>query len=144
MSAAADRKARLLRRGATLARVLFAVLLAVVLTYALWPKLRLPQAGPLLEDGDVFWHIVAFAALTPPARAGWAGAGRVAASLALCAGGIELAQTVIPGRTGSLPDAAAGLVGIGLGLLATSALKAAALRLLGARNTADRGASGSR
>lgn len=142
--AAADRAARQLRLGAALARVLFAVLLAVVLTFALWPRLQLPQAGPLIEDGDVFWHIAAFAALTLPARAGWAGAGRVAAGLALCAGGVELAQTIIPGRTGSLPDMAAGLVGIGLGLLAASVLKAAARRLRAARNAADLRASRSR
>lgn len=96
-------------------RLAFGVVLALVTLIALIPG---PAGAPSLIGWDKLDHLAAFAALALLARAGWPGAGRpLTAGLLLVYGIVlEFAQAhPLVGRTASVSDIAADLIGIALG-----------------------------
>ncbi len=98
-------------------RLLLLCLLAAVSWFAFMPST--PQVA--LPQIDKVQHLLAFASLALVASLGWPPAPRATTliTLGLMAYGlfIELMQTQLPTRTGSLADWLTDIVGIGLGLL---------------------------
>ena len=104
-------------------RLLLLCLLAAVSWFAFMPST--PQVA--LPQIDKVQHLLAFASLALVASMGWPPAPRTTTliTLWLMAYGlfIELMQTQLPTRTGSLADWLTDGVGIGLGLLLHRALR---------------------
>ena len=104
-------------------RLVLLCLLAAVSWFAFTPST--PQSG--LPHIDKVQHLLAFASLALVASLGWPPAPRTAAliTVGLMAYGlfIELMQTQLPTRTGSMADWLTDGVGIGLGLLLHQALR---------------------
>jgi VanZ family protein len=105
------------RRAGTAAAVVAAVVVASLVP--------LGGGGPAFPDG--LFHVVGYAAVAaavartrPPTRRGLL----VAAVVAFGVGaGVELVQSVVPGRTPSLADAGANLVGSVAGAVLTVAVR---------------------
>ena len=104
-------------------RLLLLCLLAGLSWFAFMPSA--PQAG--LPHLDKLRHLLAFASLALVAALGWLpGPGtniRIVGGLMLYGLFIELMQTQLPTRTGSIGDWLADATGIGLGLLLHQALR---------------------
>jgi hypothetical protein len=104
-------------RHRLLARAAAVALLALVCWLSLTPKP--PQIEGLPSDSDLAAHLLMHLAVGGSLMAGWPGAGRVALAWALAVL-LEVAQLGVPGRTFSLWDMGANLIGAswGTGLLA--------------------------
>lgn len=96
-------------------RLAFAVVLALSTVIALIPG---PAGAPSLIGWDKLDHLAAFAALALFARGGWPRARRAVTAGLLLAYGVvlEFAQShPLVGRTASLSDIVADLIGIAIG-----------------------------
>ena len=104
-------------------RLLLLCLLAVVSWFAFMPSTPHDELPHL----DKLRHLLAFASLALVAALGWPPAPgsniRIAGGLMVYGLFIELMQTQLPTRTGSLADWLADGVGIGIGLLLHQALR---------------------
>lgn len=104
-------------------RLLLLCLLALVSWFAFMPST--PQHG--LPHLDKLRHLLAFASLALVAALGWPPSWstkvRIVGGLMLYGLFIELMQTQLPTRTGSIGDWLADAIGIGLGLLLHQALR---------------------
>lgn len=101
-----------------LRRVVLRIAFAVVLAVLLYAGLREQPVPELFHEEDKLHHVLGFAVLAmsarmafPHGRLRW----QLPAMLALGAA-IELAQNLLPGRTGSVWDMLADMLGVGLGL----------------------------
>jgi VanZ family protein len=101
-----------------IARLVLAILLAVVAVYALAQDLPLPDWPWMAGHNDVAMHLAAFAALTLSLRTTGLNLKQTLMVAALLAMAIEAAQLLIPRRNATIPDLVASLAGIGLGALA--------------------------
>ncbi|WP_189453291.1 hypothetical protein [Cognatilysobacter bugurensis] len=97
-----------------------AVVVAILLAVFAWHPAGLPRA---IAEHDKIAHLVGFAALALTLRAGLPQLSRAeyAGALLLAASAVELGQTFIASRTGSLADIAAGAVGAIFGLMLADA-----------------------
>jgi len=104
-------------------RALLAVLLAIASVAALAPG----SAAPSLGVGDKIDHLLAFVSLAAAAALSWPATRRHAtlAGLGLLAYGacIEVVQTQVPGRDGSVIDLLVDAAGIVLGLALAQGLR---------------------
>lgn len=104
-------------------RLLLLCLLAAVSWFAFMPS----TPEPSLPQSDKMRHLLAFASLALVASLGWPSTPRATTviTLGLMAYGlfIELMQTQLPTRTGSLADWVTDGLGIGMGLLVHRALR---------------------
>jgi VanZ family protein len=104
-----------------LRRVVLRIVFVAVLAVLLYAGLREHPVPELFHEEDKLHHLLGFAVLAvsmrmafPRGRLRW----QLPAMLALAAG-IELAQNLMPERTGSMWDMWAGTLGIALGLAST-------------------------
>ena len=97
------------------ARLSFAIGILAVTSLSLSPQDALPE----VHLWDKLQHLAAYAVLATCGAVGYQGRRSrlmVGAGLMLLGCGLEVAQTVIPGRNPSVDDAVANIAGIALGL----------------------------
>lgn len=110
------------------------LLLALALLFATWALLspHPPQVGPVFDQVDKLWHLLAFFGLALLSDIGWPQRGfdaRKYLPLALYGGLTEGLQHFVPGRELSSLDLLADLAGIATyGLLALPLLRRLAIR----------------
>ena len=103
-----------------LAKIVFCIGLVAVIALSLLPQETLPETG----TWDKFNHALAYAVLAVSGGIGYKGLRSLLMAglgLVVLGAGLELAQSVTPGRDGSIADAVANLVGVALGSLALAA-----------------------
>ncbi len=96
-------------------RRLFWLTVLAIAVLALWPRLTLPEPAATQGSTQYFHHVHAFLVLMLLGAAGWGMRNRLVLGLTLYAIGLELAQTVAPGRETALKDMLASLAGVALG-----------------------------
>ncbi len=102
-----------------LAKTAFFVGLVAVIVLSLLPQETLPETGMW----DKLNHALAYGVLAVVGGfgfKGWLSLLMVGIGLVLLGAGLELAQSVIPDRDGSITDALANFVGIAIGSVATA------------------------
>ena len=97
------------------ARALFWVLAGVIPALALYPRLTLPELQATQGMTQYFSHALAFSVLVIVGAVCWGLRRSLVAGVAVSAIGLELAQTLSPGRQTNLPDMLASLAGVALG-----------------------------
>ena len=103
-----------------LAKIAFFIGLVAVIALSLLPQETLPETGMW----DKLNHALAYAVLAVSGGFGFKGLRSllmVGIGLVVLGAGLELVQSVTPGRDGSIADAVANLVGVALGSLALAA-----------------------
>lgn len=102
--------------GSPLARLLAVLSVGLVAALSLTPRLILPEAAP--DRTDLVLHWIMHMAMAFSLLYGWPGnRGTVCLLAVLLAGGLEVAQTDIPGRTFDWLDLAANVFGGATGLV---------------------------
>ncbi len=101
--------------GSFLCRRLFWLLALAIAVLALWPGLTLPEPAATQGATQYFHHVHAFLLLMLVGTAGWGLSRGLVLGVTLSAIGLELAQTLSPGRQAALADMLASLVGVALG-----------------------------
>ena len=102
-----------------LAKTAFFIGLVAVVALSLLPQETLPET----DTWDKLNHALAYGVLAVSGGLGfkgWRSLLMVGIGLVVLGGGLELAQSVIPDRTGSIYDALANLVGVAIGSVATA------------------------
>jgi len=100
-----------------LMRCVFCVVLASIVTAALYPNLRLPE--PVLTRGftDKIYHVLGFITLVWLAGTAWRWTYKQTIVLLAFAVVLELSQFLTEGRGVALADMMANVIGVALGLM---------------------------
>jgi len=106
------------------ARVSFWILAGVIAALALYPRLTLPEPQATQGVNQYYNHVLAFSVLMVVGTVGWGLRRGLVVGVTVGAIGLELAQTLSPGRQTTMPDMFASLAGVGLGYILTFLLPA--------------------
>ena len=106
----------------TLARAVFVVAALVVVIGSLTPAAEMPE----IEVSDKIQHFAAYAGLAFLAKIAWRPPGFLGwplASVVIAGPAIELLQFLVPGRSASVGDAVADVMGVAVGVLCGVAVR---------------------
>ncbi|MET4699309.1 VanZ family protein [Constrictibacter sp. MBR-5] len=106
----------------TLARAAFVVAALVVVVGSLTPAAEMPE----IEVSDKIQHFAAYAGLAFLAKIAWRPPGFLGwplASVVIAGPAIELLQSLVPGRSASVGDAVADVIGVGIGVICAVAVR---------------------
>jgi len=99
----------------TRARAVFWVLAAIITTLALYPRLTLPEPAATEGTTQYYNHVLAFSTLIIVGSLAWGLRRHLVAGVTAGAIGLELAQTLSPGRQMTVSDMLASLAGVAIG-----------------------------
>ena len=97
------------------ARGLFWLLALGIVTLALWPRMTLPEPAATQGATQYFHHVGAYLVLMLVGAAAWGLRDTLVIGVTLGAIGLELAQTLSPGRQTAVVDMVASLAGVAFG-----------------------------
>ncbi len=104
---------------------MFWILAGVVAILALYPRLTLPEPQATQGVTHYYNHVLAFSVLMVVGTVGWGLRRSLVVGVTFGAIGLELAQTLSPGRQTAMTDMLASLAGVALGCALARLLPAA-------------------
>ena len=99
------------------ARALFWTLVGIIVALALYPRLTLPEPQATQGVTQYYNHVLAFSVLMVVGTVGWGLRRGLVVGVTVGAIGLELAQTLSPGRQTTMLDMFASLAGVALGYI---------------------------